>query len=168
MKKTGIVIVILLMGILNQQCLKTVDYEKQEEESIQNFLSSNNITVKPTASGLYYVEEKAGTGLQPVKGDTVSINYITYNLNGLILDTNIDSIARKYPNLWNPQYNYVPFTFVLGSSQAIAGVDEGVSYMKEGGTATLVIPSKLAYHDYVPLAIYVDLLQVKHDTTTVK
>ena len=50
----------------------------------------------------------------------------------------------------------------------IKGVNEGVGYMREGGKATLIIPSKLAYNDYQPLAFYIELLQVKHDTTAVK
>ena len=47
-------------------------------------------------------------------------------------------------------------------------MDEGVGYMKEGGKATLVVPSKLAYHNYEPLAFYVELIQVKHDTTAAR
>ncbi len=167
MKKAGFFMLLIVLAVINQQCLKPVDYAQREQEEIQNFLSTNNITVAPTESGLYYVEDSVGTGQQPVKNDTVTINYITYRLSGLVIDTNIESVAKQN-NIWREDRSYTPFSFKLGSDMIIQGVNEGVGYMREGGTATLVIPSKLAYNDYQPLAFYIELLQVKHDTTVVK
>lgn len=167
MKKTGIILLFLLTAIISQQCIKSVDYAAQEQKAIQDFLNTNDITVQPKESGLYYIEKVAGTGAQPMDSDTVSINYITYKLNGLVFDTNIEDVAKNH-NIWNATVNYAPFTFVKGSGSVIKGVDEGVGYMKVGGKATLVIPSKLAYNDYQPLAFYIELLEVKHDTTAVR
>ena len=50
----------------------------------------------------------------------------------------------------------------------IAGFDEGITYMKEGGKATFLIPSKLAYGTsgyytipgYTPLLYDVQLVKV--------
>jgi len=167
MRKAGIFVLIILAGVINQRCLKTVDYDQQEQESILQYLQANNITVQPTASGLYYVEQEAGTGLQPQTGDTVSINYIASRLNGIVFDTNIEDVAKEH-NIWKSNASYIPFSFVLGTKQVIDGIDEGVGYMKEGGKTLLVIPSKLAYNDYQPLAFYIELLEVKHDTTVVR
>ncbi|HET9694369.1 MAG TPA: FKBP-type peptidyl-prolyl cis-trans isomerase [Steroidobacteraceae bacterium] len=40
-----------------------------------------------------------------------------------------------------------PFRFRLGARQVIAGWDQGVAGMREGGRRQLVIPSELAYGD---------------------
>ena len=167
MKKIGLFLLFLLIAITSQHCLKAVDYEAQEQKAIQDFLNTNGITVQPKESGLYYVEQEAGTGVQPMDSDTVSINYIVYKLNGLVFDTNIEDVAKNH-GLWNSNASYSPFSFVKGSGSVTKGVDEGVGYMKTGGKATLVIPSKLAYKDYQPLAFYIELLEVNHDTTTVR
>jgi FKBP-type peptidyl-prolyl cis-trans isomerase len=166
MRKTTILLFLALGALLVQSCKKT-DYEKIEQDTIREFLKQNDITAEPTESGLYYIEKEAGTGLQPVDSDTVSINYIAYKLTGLVFDTNIESVAKQY-GIYSPTRSYAPMEFVKGAGQVIEGMDEGVGYMKEGGKATLVVPSKLAYHNYEPLAFYVELIQVKHDTTAAR
>jgi FKBP-type peptidyl-prolyl cis-trans isomerase len=60
------------------------------------------------------------------------------------------------------------FSFKLGFGQVITGMDEGIALMKEGGKATLIIPSDLAYRSngsgdipgYTPLVFAVELLDV--------
>ena len=94
MRKTTILLFLALGALLVQSCKKT-DYEKIEQDTIREFLKQNDITAEPTESGLYYIEKEAGTGLQPVDSDTVSINYIAYKLTGLVFDTNIESVANS-------------------------------------------------------------------------
>ena len=40
------------------------------------------------------------------------------------------------------------YSFLLVKVKMIPGFDEGISYMKQGGTAVLLIPSALAYGVY--------------------
>ncbi len=167
MRRVPFLFLFLLAGILMAGCVKTPDYEAEEQKAIQEFLTRNNITTPPTESGLYYLEKTEGSGLQPVDGDTVGINYIASKLSGLVFDTNIKDVAEKQ-GIYDPQRDYIPFVFVKGASEAIDGVDEGVGYMKEGGEAVLVIPSKLAYHNYEPLLFYIKLVEVRHDTATAR
>ena len=164
MRKSRFLYMFILAALLLQGCVKSTDYEAEEKKAIQEFLAKNNITTPPTESGLYYLEKTEGTGRQPVDSDTVSINYIVSYLNGVVFDTNIEDVAREH-NIYSPGRDYVPFVFVKGTNQAIEGMDEGVGYMKEGGEAILIVPSNLAYHDYNALVFYVELLEVKHDTT---
>jgi FKBP-type peptidyl-prolyl cis-trans isomerase len=112
--------------------------EKQEKEDRDAYLTANNITVEPTKSGLYYVETLAGTGDLPVEGDTVLVNYTGKFLDGSVFDSSDEGD---------------PLEFILGIGQVISGWDEGVSYMKKGGKATLIIPSDLAYgaNGYYPV-----------------
>jgi FKBP-type peptidyl-prolyl cis-trans isomerase FkpA len=135
---------------------ETAKAKDAETGMLQKYLKDNNITAKPTASGLYYIEVKKGTGAKAVKGKNVSVHYTGRLLNGNVFDSSVD---RKKP-----------FDFVLGQGQVIPGWDEGVALMQVGGKAKLIVPSKLAYGAqamgdkipaYSPLVFDVELLGVK-------
>ncbi|MBW6491546.1 MAG: FKBP-type peptidyl-prolyl cis-trans isomerase [Lentimicrobium sp.] len=103
----------------------------QEMSKLANYVKSNNITVKPTASGLYYIETLAGSGEKPVAGKKVQVHYTGTLLDGTKFDSSVDRGQ--------------PFEFVLGQGQVIQGWDEGIAMMKKGGKARLIIPSAIAY-----------------------
>jgi FKBP-type peptidyl-prolyl cis-trans isomerase FkpA len=86
---------------------------------------------KKTASGLIYIEEKAGKGEQPKATDQVKVNYEGALIDGTVFDS---SIKRGEPA-----------TFPL--SGVIPCWTEGVQLMKVGGKAKLICPSNLAYGD---------------------
>ncbi|MBI3890557.1 MAG: FKBP-type peptidyl-prolyl cis-trans isomerase [Candidatus Wallbacteria bacterium] len=86
-----------------------------------------------TPSGLKYIDLAKGTGATPSKGKTVEVHYTGYLTNGKKFDSSVD---RK-----------IPFQFVIGEGQVIAGWDEGVLTMQTGGKRKLIIPSELAYGD---------------------
>ena len=105
---------------------------KNNEEAMRNeYLAKNNITVAPTASGLIYIENEAGTGKQAVQGATVQVHYTGTLLDGTVFDSSVDKGQ--------------PLEFPLGQGRVIRGWDEGIALMKEGGKATLIIPSDIAY-----------------------
>lgn len=83
-----------------------------------------------TASGLQYRDVLIGTGRSPYNADDVAVHYQGRLENGaLFVNT----------------YGSDPFTFVLGSSDIIAGLEEGVRTMRVGGKRRLIIPPHLAY-----------------------
>jgi FKBP-type peptidyl-prolyl cis-trans isomerase FklB len=109
--------------------------------------------VKQTSSGLQYKIIKAGTGIQPLVTDSVTVNYEGRLINGDIFDSSFDRNR--------------PATFVLGN--VIPGWQEGLQLMKEGSVFELYIPSDLGYGDrgYPPeipggstLVFKVELLKV--------
>ncbi len=106
---------------------------EQEEGLMMEYLDEEGITVQPTESGLYYVEEEAGDGPQPEAGDMVSVHYEGRLLDGTVFDSSYERGE--------------PIEFMLGQGQVIPGWDEGISMMNVGGSARLVIPSHLAYGD---------------------
>jgi len=109
--------------------------------STVTFASSLGITLSAmtrTASGLYFQDTQAGTGVTAVSGNHVTVNYTGYLTNGSTFDTSIGK---------------TPFGFTLGSGQVIAGWDEGVAGMKVGGTRKLVIPPSLGYGSTAVLTI---------------
>ena len=88
----------------------------------------------PAAEGPAELEKtdiKEGTGAEAQKGKKVSVFYTGSLLNGTVFDSSKDRSS--------------PFSFVLGTGSVIAGWDQGIEGMKEGGKRKLVIPAKLAY-----------------------
>jgi FKBP-type peptidyl-prolyl cis-trans isomerase FkpA len=93
-------------------------------------LGVNLANMTKTASGLYYQDVPAGSGVTAATGNHVTVNYTGYLTNGTTFDTSVGK---------------VPFGFTLGQGQVIAGWDEGVAGMKVGGTRKLIIPAALGY-----------------------
>jgi FKBP-type peptidyl-prolyl cis-trans isomerase len=150
------VLLFLTAGLLISlvSCYPAKKYEKAEKESIQNYLSSHSSdTFKLESSGLYYSEVLAGTGRTPVAHDTAYIIYTGKFLDGNVFDTNVGGTALVAP---------------VDEGYLIAGFDEGITYMKAGGKATFLIPSKLGYGTqgsytipgYTPLLYDVELVKV--------
>jgi FKBP-type peptidyl-prolyl cis-trans isomerase len=147
---TGILLTILLVS-----CNPARKYEKAESESIQNYLSNNpadTFDLKP--SGLYFHNVLTGTGPAPVIHDTAYVQYTGMFLDGTVFDTSVGQADLIFP---------------VDEGYLISGFDEGITYMKEGGKATFLVPSKLGYGSqgyaaiggYTPLLYDVYLIRVK-------
>lgn len=100
-------------------------------EKGQKFLKENGAMtgVKTTSSGLQYKITQEGTGKSPKASDTVVVHYRGTTIDGKEFDS---SFKRGEPA-----------TFPLNA--VIKGWTEGLQLLKEGGKATLYIPSDLAY-----------------------
>ena len=137
---------------------KIADEAKGKESGlIQQYVKDNKITVKPTASGLYYIETVKGKGPTAKAGDKLKVHYTGKLFSGKVFDS---SLTRQPVQ---------PFEFTLGQGQVIPGWDEGIALMSAGGKATLVIPSKLGYSDrgagsdippFAPLVFDVELISI--------
>ena len=125
----------------------------QEGEEIAAYIAEHKVTVTPTPSGLYFIETKKGNGKSATTGSQVSVHYKGMFVNGDVFDS---SIGKE------------PLVFRLGVDSFIPGFAEGVSMMKVGGKATLLLPSYLAYGEqgnrgiapYTPLVFEVELVSV--------
>ncbi|WP_321285634.1 FKBP-type peptidyl-prolyl cis-trans isomerase [uncultured Sunxiuqinia sp.] len=110
-----------------------LDLEKLRAEELarlNEYIETNGITTEPTESGLYYIEQVKGTGDSIKVGDRVKIFY-----TGMLIDSTV----------FDASGNYEPLEFIVGSTDVITGMSEGVTYMTQGGKATFIIPSNLAY-----------------------
>jgi FKBP-type peptidyl-prolyl cis-trans isomerase len=135
--------------------MKSDSLKNAEPLLLEKYLKDNKITVKPQPSGLYYIPVLAGTGPKAEAGKTVKVHYTGKLLDGKVFDS-----SRERKN---------PIEFMLGRSQVIKGWDEGIALMKQGGKATLIIPSAIGYSDrdmgiipsYSTLVFDVELVEVK-------
>ncbi len=112
---------------------------KKDEIAIAKYLKDNKIKEVPkrTASGLYYILSKNGTGARPTLGQNIKANYSGKLLDGTMFDSNTD-----------PKFGHVEaFGFPVGQGRVIKGWDEGFQLLNKGAKATLLIPSSLAYGD---------------------
>lgn len=106
---------------------------QEEPKKIAKYIEDNNITAKPQASGLYYIEIQSGEGDSVLNGDMVAVHYSIYNLDGQLIESSYD-------------YGQ-PLPFVYGGNQMIAGIEEAVGYMRVGGKSRIIVPSELGFGD---------------------
>lgn len=77
-------------------------------------------------SGLMITDDVIGTGAQAKTGDTLTVNYIGTLEDGTVFDQGT-------------------YSFKLGAGTVIAGWDQGLVGIQEGGRRVLVIPPSLGY-----------------------
>lgn len=101
-------------------------------------------------------KKETATRLTPKVNDTAYFRYIGRFIDGVAFDS-VSTVKA-------------PYKYVIGSGLIVSGVDEGLQYMKEGGKAGLLTPSKLAWEakgvygvipSYAPLLWEIELVSVK-------
>lgn len=125
-------VVVLVMD----SCKKSVSLDElraQELDRLDSYLAYHNVTDSLTASGMYYINHQTGTGDSIKTGDRVKI---FYTARYIVNDTTT--------TVFYATGNYTPYDFIVGTDQ-VAGLNEGLTYMKQGGKATFIIPSDLGY-----------------------
>jgi FKBP-type peptidyl-prolyl cis-trans isomerase FkpA len=128
--------------------------EKTEKSRLDAYLSSNNITTAPTASGLIFIETQKGKGnAHPAATDIVKVHYTGTLLDGTKFDSSVDRGE--------------PTEFPL--NQVIPGWTEAIQLMTKGSKAKLIIPSSIGYGPrgggpippFSPLVFEVELIDFK-------
>jgi FKBP-type peptidyl-prolyl cis-trans isomerase FkpA len=95
--------------------------------------SSSGSVAVASPSQLSYTDNTVGTGAQATSGKTVNVTYTLW----LYSDSAADHKGK--------QLESGPFSFTVGSNQAIGGFDQGVLGMLVGGTRTVLVPASLGY-----------------------
>ncbi|MCX8532474.1 peptidylprolyl isomerase [Chryseobacterium luquanense] len=104
--------------------------EKAEAEA-KKALEELKAGMQVTESGLYYKITKKTDGKSAKAGDNVQVHYAGKLTNG----TEFDSSFKRNE----------PLEFPVGTGRVIKGWDEGILLLKEGETATLLIPPAMGY-----------------------
>jgi FKBP-type peptidyl-prolyl cis-trans isomerase len=120
-----------LNEIIGSRTDRVLNTEKKKgEDFIVKYLLNHPRAIR-TQSGLIFDEIIAGIGAQPTAASTVNVHYHGTLSDGTVFDSSVERGE--------------PIKFPL--KNVIQGWQEGVSMMRVGGKATLVVPSNLAYGD---------------------
>ncbi len=103
-----------------------------QDSMIQDYLVSNGFdsSYYKTESGIYYIEERAGTGDLIDDGDMVKLWYTGSFLDGRVFDSNLDDVIMQ---LVMPANNYIP------------AWDEALRLMSDSTIAKIIVPYQMAY-----------------------
>ena len=112
---------------LDSDPIAPTDFTQQNEEEILSYLTDNGLSAQQSTTGLYYIIDELGDGAQPTSSSTVTVVYKGYYTNEAVFDESAQEGIE------------------LNLQQVIAGFAEGITLLKEGGSATLLLPSRLAY-----------------------
>ena len=86
-------------------------------------------------SGFKIIDYKKSDGAPASSGDTVTVHYkVALNMDQLEQGPWIDNSWDRYP-----------VQFVLGTGEALKGVDIGLEGMRNASTRRLIIPASLAF-----------------------
>jgi FKBP-type peptidyl-prolyl cis-trans isomerase len=131
-------------------------YRLAEDSLITDYINRNNIKVKPTSSGLYFVKNVSGKGKAIKNGSKITVHYTGKLLDDIVFDTSIERGS--------------PIELTVGEGSVIPGWEEALLLMKGGDKATVLIPSNLAYGSrgagyvippYAPIVFDMEVLTVE-------
>ncbi|MCW3101999.1 MAG: Peptidylprolyl isomerase [Bacteroidetes bacterium] len=150
---------------MEEQQIMMETRKNEEGKVLAKYLEDNKITVKPTESGLYFIEKTKGKGQHPKDGEKVMVNYTGRLLDGTVFDTNSKEEAQK-ANIFDERRPYEPVEFTVGG--LVPGMNEALKMMSPGSKATIVLPSSLAYGErgggpippYSPMVFEVEVLSI--------
>lgn len=139
-----------------KKLIENTKLKEEEPAKISNYIKKNKISIEPLESGLYIKELIAGTGEYPVDGNTVTVEYVHYNLDNEVIQSSYD--------------DNTPFTYIVGSAAVIPGWEEAVTRMKKGSKTWMLIPSNIGWgaqertkeiKPYTPLIFELELVDIK-------
>ncbi len=120
-------------------------YKIIDDSIIQDYLKRHKYTAtsyQRTASGLYLVTLKAGTGAQVAAGNKVTVKYTGKFVRAAdenkVFDTSDHPASGSTPASTS-------YTFTAGDINLIPGWTEGTLLMHKGDRKLLLVPSYLAY-----------------------
>lgn len=148
---------ILFVSTLLFSCIKTTDYEAEEQDKIDKFIAGKNFEKKDVGTYLSFVENNTSTDADaPRDGDKIIVSFTGTYTNGTFLETT-DSLTGTivYPNR---KYVYGPKKLEVGT--LMYGFDTTIKFFSPGDTGIMVIPSYMAFYNYEPVVYNVRLLDV--------
>lgn len=147
------------------------DRTEQEQRFFDLYVAKYYPSIQPRANGLYYVENKAGTGISPDSDDWLLVNHVCYKIPGdIVYESYVEAVVRDNRDL-DPDNIAITGPYKMQNGTRTAGLTEGFTLMKEGAQATIFFASDLGYgadgtakiSPYQSLKYEVELLEVITD-----
>jgi len=130
----------LLATVLFSACEKEYDsIETVDDAAIQTFIKASNVKYTKDATGYYYNISAQGSGAAVKNSDSVYYSYKFKTLNGQLLNQSSDVMI---PGTF---LGYTDRFTISSSSFVFTPIREVLSKLNRGGTATLIMPSNLAF-----------------------
>ena len=108
-------------------------------QRIEAYLQQKKIVAPSTIYGTYLQVIAEGAGVKVDSGMKVSLKFSIHNLNGRLLDTNMDTTF----------HHTGPLEFEIGSPYMMKPVDETLRLLRKGAHARIFIPAMLINNDAV-------------------
>jgi FKBP-type peptidyl-prolyl cis-trans isomerase len=153
------ILFVLSVGVLFTSCKLNTETDtdtknKENDATIQKYLTDNKLSYKSTVDGMYYNILGQGTR-SPLAKDLVTLHYTRSILNGAKIDSS--SIILNRPGRYVFGLTYDMFNYAI-------------NYMKEGESGTFILPSRLAFGSnsvvnvpYAVIKIDIKLLKVRNE-----
>ena len=126
-----------------------IEKSKKAEGQMATFFAANISKAKTYKSGLKIFTTQNGSGVKPVRGSIVKIDYAGFFTDGRLFDTSVVEVAKKfnkYDERKDQANKYHAFDMVYNEKATlVSGFREGMLNMNYGQKALLFIPSELAY-----------------------
>lgn len=103
---------------------------EMESDQIDGYVNRRKWDVTRTGTGLRYFIYKSGIGDSAKEGLVARVNYEISLLDGTICYSTKESGSQD---------------FLIGMDDVESGLHEGITYMREGDKAKLILPSHLAH-----------------------
>ena len=138
-------------------------------ETIKEHLRTKNLEAVESENGILYIIHEEGEGPKGAPGQTATVNYSGFLLDGTLFDTSVEEVARENGSYIEGR-PYSPYVFTIDRTGVITGWHEGFKLLNKGTKATLYIPSPLAYGERgsppvippgAPLVFEVELLNLE-------
>lgn len=138
---------------------RTLALEISEISQVIAQIEDAGINVDTTELGVYYIIDTMGVGPFPNFGDTLSMRYTGYFLDGYVFDAS-DLHQENINGIWE---------FVYQPDRLIKGFENGISLMNKGTILNMIIPSRLAYGEggtasilpYSPLRFEAQMVNIR-------
>lgn len=153
-----------MIALAVSSCFKKGDekvYTAEEEKLLRNEYLSNLAAkghkIDTTNNGVYYVITRKGEGDFAKTGDTLTIGYAGYFVDGSMFDAS------------ELHYTDGKMKFVLGKDRMVEGFEEAMTVLNKNAKAEFVIPSELAYGSqgsygmppYQTLVFVIEMFEIK-------
>lgn len=133
---------------------------RENEQQIQQYIQANNLKPQKSPTGLYYQITPGGGTRRPQVGEQVIFTRVGRRLDGVIFDsTSVNPTRTTRANFGIGRFGFL-------------GLEEGISLLTPGDSATLLIPFFLAFGStsfstlpaFSPVRYDVKLIAVRNET----